>query len=264
MLSAETANLPARTVGAAARHAFAPRNDIREWAAAQPGVGLLHGERPSFALALGWQVVLTLAGYRVHNIDGANRCNVFHLAAECMARSLPVEDVLQRVVVQRVFTPYQVLDVVQQVFEEASRNRRRRAKNESLESGEEGETVYFFMAPCKQFFDGDVGEEEGEFLLGRLLNLFAAMSRRGLPVIIVEREYDHPVFRRLQPRLSQLAACRWSLAALQAGGYTPPPVSAPDQYGDRFGRMAAEQLSGEQLSGELAYGSYSGSLFHAD
>lgn len=209
MLSSQTASLPAQ------------RNDIRAWAAARPGVGLLHGERPIFALALGWQVVLTLAGYRVHNVDGANRCNVFHLAAECMARNLPVEDVLQRVIVQRVFTPYQVLDVVQQVFEEASR-----------------ETVYFFMAPCKQFFDGDVGEEEGDFLLGRLLNLFAAMSRRGLPVIIVEREYDHPVFRRLQPRLSELAACRWSLESLQARG--------------------------EQLSGELAYGTYSGSLFHAD
>lgn len=196
---------------------------------------MLTGERPIYALALGWQVILTLEGYRIHNIDGANRFNVFHLAGECMERGLPVEDVLNAITVQRVFTPYQVLDVVQQIAEEALR--RRRAKYNRPAEIHEAETIYFFLSPCKQFFDGDVGEEEGEFLLKRLLGIFRYMARKSLPVMIVERGYDHPVFQRVYPELERLAGCHWPLAGL---------------------------TNSESYSGELSNGTYTGSLFHAD
>ena len=201
--------------------------DPRVWADERRGLGLLSGERPIFALALGWQVVLTMRGYRVHNVDGANRCNVFHLAGECMERGVPVEGVLQSITVQRVFTPYQALDVAGQIAEQASRDAR--AKNDES-------CVYFFLSPCKQFFDGDVGPEEGEFLLRRLLGIFAYMARRSLPVLIVEREYEHPTFHKLFPELETLANTRWTL----------------------------NEDGNAQLSGELSYGTYAGSLFHAD
>lgn len=226
--------------------------EIRAWARDlhRAGPGLLTGERPIFALALGWQVVLALDGYRVHNIDGANRFNVFHLAGECMERGLPVEDVLNTITVQRVFTPYQVLDVVSQVAEDAARTSRdaqpsrdvdssRRVDRSTRSAGDSSahDTVYFFLSPCKQFFDGDVGEEEGEFLLKRLLGVFRYMARKSLPVMIVERAYDHPVFQRLYPELEALAACHWPLAQL---------------------------AQSEHHTGELSYGTYAGSLFHAD
>ena len=224
--------------------------DVCVWAREQRGLGLLTGERPIYALALGWQVILTMRGYRVHNVDGANRFNVFHLAGECMERGLPVEDVLNSITVQRVFTPYQVLDVVQQIAEDALRKRmqsqrrlaaaRANFSERSRASGDvpsELETIYFFLAPCKQFFDGDVGEEEGEFLLKRLLGVFGSMARKGLPVLIVERGYDHPVFQRIYPELERLAGCHWPLAQL---------------------------TDSQHYSGELYHGSYTGSLFHAD
>lgn len=228
-------------------------SDVRAWArnVQRGGPGLLTGERPIFALALGWQVILTLEGYRVHNIDGANRFNVFHLAGECMERGLPVEDVLNTITVQRVFTPYQVLDVVSQIADEALRKRRERSEardaradfaadersRETSADSSGGETIYFFLSPCKQFFDGDVGEEEGEFLLKRLLGVFRYMARKSLPVMIVERGYDHPVFQRLYPELENLAGCHWPLTQI------------PDS---------------EYHSGELSYGTHTGSLFHAD
>ncbi|MEQ9365153.1 MAG: hypothetical protein RIF32_12965 [Leptospirales bacterium] len=229
-------------------------SDVRAWARDlhRAGPGLLTGDRPIFALALGWQVILTLEGYRVHNIDGANRFNVFHLAGECMERGLPVEDVLNTITVQRVFTPYQVLDVVRRVAEDAIRERRSGqtksretkeialdvgATNEARGDSPSGESVYFFLSPCKQFFDGDVGEEEGEFLLKRLLGIFRYMARISLPVMIVERGYDHPVFQRMYPELENLSGCHWPLAQIP---------------------------NSEYHSGELSYGTYAGSLFHAD
>lgn len=196
----------------------------------RPGTRLLTGtSSTAFALALDWQLLLTLAGRKVHNVDCANRFNVFRLADECLRRCVPAEPVLHSITVQRAFTPYQLLDVAQNIARGQTRD--------------EAGSVRFFLSPCKQFFDGDVAEDEGEYLLHRLFDLFRWIDKRGrTPLVIVEREYDHPVFLRLRPELHGLAAVRRSLGDFTGG----------DEYTNYHNYI-----------GET-HGQNAGSLFHAD
>ncbi len=221
-------------------HAVAPHSpeeahdfaavSMRAFFGHRPGTRLLTGtSSTAFALALDWQMLLSLAGRRIHNVDGANRFNVFRLADECLRRGVPPEPVLHSITVQRAFTPYQLLDTAQNI-----------ARGQTQD--EEG-SVRFFLSPCKQFFDGDVAEDEGEYLLQRLFDLFRWIGkRRRTPLVIVEREYDHPVFLRLRPELHKLAAVRRSLS----------DFTGNDQY------THYHNYIGE------THGQNAGSLFHAD
>lgn len=140
-----------------------------------PGPLLLSGKSGIFHLSHIWQARLTLRGRQVFAIDCALRFNAFYLAEEARNQGIQAEAMLGSILVQRAFTPYQILDVVYGIKDK--------------------DRVYFLLAPLKQFFDADVAEEEGRFLLRKLLEAVARLKSRGVPLLIIEKNhYNHPNF----------------------------------------------------------------------
>ncbi len=149
---------------------------------------LWSGNSGAFAAALIHQVPLVLRGVEVFNIDCAMRFNAFLLVDEALRSGVAPEEVLQRVRVQRAFTPYQILDVLHGVYRNP------------------GRSVYFLLAPCKQFFDGDVAQDEAVFLLNRMLLVIRDLRKAGVPLLIVERpEYRNAAFAPVFARLRAMA-----------------------------------------------------------
>ena len=185
------------------------------------GAAFLYGESAAFSLALAWQVHLLEAGHPVFSVDGANRFDVFTLVDECLRRGLAVDPVLDALCVQRAFTPYQILDAATRIYKEG-----------------DPRTLYFFLAPCKQFFDGDVNEEEGEYLLGRLLGVFAKIKQAGLNFVIADRHYTAPAFRGALQGMYELADQHFAITKDDTYGQNPPTLF----HADRRDRGAPAQL----------------------
>lgn len=150
--------------------------------------GLVTGESGIFPLALIWQVLLVQLGYKPHTIDCAMRGNAFTIADEAMRRNLQPEAVLESISIQRAFTPYQILDVMHEILENPK------------------DRIYTILAPCKQFFDGDVGDDEGTYLLGKLIQIMKKFSNKNIPLFIVEtQKYNHQAFPEAFKQIRQLA-----------------------------------------------------------
>jgi hypothetical protein len=131
----------------------------------------------------------------VYVVDCAIRFNVFAVSDECLRQGIPPEPVLKSIKVRRDFTPYQLLATVREIMQ---------APTPSY--------IYFFLSPCKQFFDGDVREEEARFLLRKLIRDFEEMNRRRIPLVLVERPaYQHPVFQEFFPKICSLAQFVWKV-----------------------------------------------------
>ncbi len=163
-------------------------------------LALFAGPSLIFPISLAWQVGLALQGWSVHNIDCALRCNVFNLADEALRLGVQPELVLHSVRVRRAFTPYQILDALFQILEKPAPVGQKR--------------LYFLLAPCKQFFDGDVSREEGAYLLDRLLLLLRRFDEEGRPLLVAERHaYEHPAFPGVFARLKKLSSSLWELEA---------------------------------------------------
>lgn len=152
------------------------------------GLALWSGNSTVFRAALVGQVPLVLRGADVFNIDCAIRFNAFLLVDEALRQGVAPEAVLQKVRVQRAFTPYQILDVLHAIL------------------ANPGSALYVLLAPCKQFFDGDVGHDEAVFLLGKMLGVIAQLRARSVPLLVVEStRYDHPAFARAFQSLRKMA-----------------------------------------------------------
>lgn len=155
------------------------------------GVALLSGESFPTDVSHLWIADLALRDIPVLVIDCAIRLDVFRLVDEALRRDVNPDALLAAILVQRVFTPYHILEAIAR----AERERR---------------PLTVLLAPMKQFFDGDVGEEEGLFLLRRMV---ARLRSAASPFLIVEREhYSHPSFKAIFPELEALAATVWRVA----------------------------------------------------
>lgn len=162
---------------------------------------LLYGASPIFPLSHILQVHLWQSGYRIFNIDCSIRFNAFQLMDEALRREIPGEEMLKSIMVQRAFTPYQILDLFWSVW-----HKERRSSNPSL---------YFIFAPCKQFFDGDVQEEEAGFLLKKLASVLSLWNEAGIPYLIVETgSYKSKLFGGAISAFSTLTEYQWQLDAL--------------------------------------------------
>ena len=165
---------------------------------------LLYGASPIFPLSHILQVHLWQSGFKIYNIDCAIRFNAFQLMDEALRRELPGEDMLRQIMIQRAFTPYQILDLFWSIW------RRERRKP--------GKTLYFIYAPCKQFFDGDVQEKEGEYLLKKLASVLSLWNESGIPYLIVESSsYRSKVFSSALASFSALTEFQWHLDAADRG-----------------------------------------------
>lgn len=129
-------------------------------------------------------IPLVLKGYRVHIIDCAIRLNLFVITEECQRRHLPVDFILNQITVQRLFTPYQILTVTKNL---------------------NPEILPVFLAPHKQFFDGDVAFGEALFLLEKLYQFWFELSQKQILWIAEKQSYPNPIFRSLFPKLCQKA-----------------------------------------------------------
>jgi len=185
-------------------------------------LSLLVGPGEVFYLSHIWQSeVVFEEGLRVHLLDCAIRFNAFMLAEEAFRRGEAAEYILHRVTVQRAFTPYQILDALRETLEALS----------APGPGVEERTVPFILAPCKQFFDGDVAEDEGAFLLKKMLGLFGEFKRRGVPLVVVEkRSYRSALFPKVLGKIAELSTSHWGLEERGQQGKVPDGVYRLTDY----------------------------------
>ena len=164
---------------------------------------LLYGASPIFPLSHVLQVHLWQSGYEIFNIDCAIRFNAFQLMDEALRREIPGEEMLRSIQIQRAFTPYQILDLFRAVW-----HRERRKP---------GRTLYFIYAPCKQFFDGYVQEEEARFLLQKMASVLSLWNEAGIPYLIVESaSYRSKLFGSALSAFSSLTRYQWQLDGLKS------------------------------------------------
>lgn len=207
---------------------------------------LLYGASAVFPLSHILQVHLWQSGYRIFNIDCSIRFNAFQLMDEALRRELPGEEMLRSIMIQRAFTPYQILDLFLNVW----RNDRRKP----------GRTLYFILAPCKQFFDGDVQEKEAEFLLKKLSSVLSLWNEAGIPYLIVEStSYKSGLLNGALSSFSELTSFQWQLESRQRKAkqdrvfllknVKPLPFSGPVPLSGRAGREGIEYS--ERISGKI-------------
>ncbi len=110
---------------------------------------------------------LALQNKSIHVVDGAIQFNPFKLVDGARSLGIHPDLVLERVTVQRAFSPYQVLDAARDTLHFPERH-----------------TV--FLSPFKQFLDNDVQEQEALFLLGKLIRLYREFETNHLPVVFSE------------------------------------------------------------------------------
>ncbi|MBM9500526.1 hypothetical protein JWG44_09730 [Leptospira sp. 201903071] len=159
------------------------------------GLSMLTGMSGIYRLALQWEYVFAVSGFKVFNLDCAIRFNPFVITEETRRRRIPPESLLENILVQRAFTPYQILDALKAVATKRS-----------------PDTIYFLLAPCKQFFDGDVQEEEGRFLLDKMLLILEKIHSLDIPILVIESmKYKHPTFQNFFPKLAAASSDLWEL-----------------------------------------------------
>ncbi len=179
----------------------APYRPLLAWD--RQGVGLLTGKEGIYRLALRWEYAFAVSGFSVFNLDCAMRFNPFIITEETRRRRVSPEALLEKILIQRAFTPYQILDSLR-----------------AISISERKNTIYFILAPCKQFFDGDVQDDEGRFLLEKLVLFLEFMRSQKIPIILVESsEYPHPTFQAVFPKIVELSEDLWELKIDEGHSY---------------------------------------------
>ncbi|MDF3818270.1 hypothetical protein P3G55_00075 [Leptospira sp. 96542] len=158
-------------------------------------LSLLTGDRGMYKLAIGWQFALANSGFKIFNLDCAIRFNPFIITSETRKNNLMPEPILEQILIQRAFTPYQILDSLQTILHSNEKN-----------------TIYFLLSPTKQFLDADVKEDEGLYLLHKMLNILKEYPKYNRPLLIVESwTYKHKNFQIFFPKLLRMAENLWEL-----------------------------------------------------
>jgi len=177
------------------------------------GPAMLTGESGTFLTAHSWIAHLALTGCRVHVVDCAMRFNVFALADFAAERDVNPDLLLSAVTVHRVFTPYHILESAKQILR-----------------GQDPGQLTFFLAPLKQFFDADVAEDEGRFLLDLFHRKIRLLASQSLPLLLVEKSgYSHPSFDFIYPKICRDVTPLWRVA--------PPLPSVPPLLEERTGEI---------------------------
>ncbi|MCS6985026.1 MAG: hypothetical protein NZM25_07890 [Leptospiraceae bacterium] len=149
------------------------------------GLILFYG-KSEYVFARVQQLFISLVkqNFRVHILDCAIRLNLFAIVEESQRHFLNPDVILSHITIQRLFTPYQILTVTQELTPEI---------------------LPVFLAPHKQFFDGDVGFKESMFLLGKLYQIWSSLAQKQHLLVVEKESYEHPVFRSHFPQLLKIA-----------------------------------------------------------
>ncbi|TGK18860.1 hypothetical protein [Leptospira stimsonii] len=150
-------------------------------------------------------VRLSREGYEIHIVDCAIRFQAYSIAEATKSFNTPI---LHEIQIQRAFTPYQLLDFINSILSSAQKD--------ELKS-----KLFLFLAPSKQFFDGDVKVDERIALLDRLIEKFKLMQSEGFQVLISESiKKADPIY---QSYLSKLNTALGTVAK-----EILPPQEVPD------------------------------------
>ena len=171
---------------------------------------LLMGNSGIFSLIHTWVSSYLAAGKTVFILDCAIRLQMdtmIHLLPQ------PLEHYLRKLVIQRAFTPYQILDAVQN-FYQVSRPY----------------DLYVILAPAKQFFDGDVGNEECGYLLGILAKKIYQLPASTKIIIVEKEKYSHVQFPRFSHRLQQAVTQFWHLNPENKLVYQPKKIKNQGEH----------------------------------
>ena len=147
--------------------------------------------RKIYSLCHVWQVQLVQCGWIIHHIDCAVTFSTYSIINECLALGIAPEQIANKIQVTRAFTPYQILTAVQRVLENPLYQKR----------------AIFVTAVLKQFFDGDVRQDEGLFLFKRLLHVCYQLQNLKVSMMIIDRDhYGSPIFLKMYQSLQKLAS----------------------------------------------------------
>ncbi|WCL50450.1 hypothetical protein [Leptospira sp. GIMC2001] len=113
---------------------------------------------------------LSAKGVSIHVVDCGMSFRAFRLADSTKGLDFPV---LHEVLVQRAFTPYQLMDFINGLLLDRD-NLERKSR------------LYAFLAPSKEFFDKDIKEDERRFLLESLVAKFNQLQEEGFSLLISE------------------------------------------------------------------------------
>lgn len=169
------------------------RGEVYRWN--RKGLLLLKGKE-GFGIAHILCAELLRRGCGIFVIDCAIRFNLFRITEFFEEVGEDSEFFLHRILVQRAFTPYQILDSAGQ-----------------MENRKEENLIHIILAPFKQFFDGDVKKDEAEFLLKKLIIKYSVIKNKGVPFIIAEKEkYSSPLFDDAISELKKTADFEWEFS----------------------------------------------------
>ncbi|TGM04712.1 hypothetical protein EHQ86_10970 [Leptospira yasudae] len=133
-------------------------------------------------------VALCREGYEIQVVDCAIRFKAYSIAEATKGFETFV---LHQIRIQRAFTPYQLLDFMNMLLDAE--------EPEPLKA-----RLYIFLAPSKQFFDGDVKKDERITLLDRLVEKFGRLKENGFQILISESiQKNDPVYHAYLQKLSK-------------------------------------------------------------
>lgn len=155
--------------------------------------------KPGFGIAHLLSSELARRKVSVRIIDCAIRFDISQIT-DFMERAGVKEDILEEIQICRAFTPYQILDSASQILHP-----------------ENDREITVYLAPFKQFFDGDVKTDEAKFLLHRLLQKLAFLQKKGCSLILAEKEkYTSTVFPEALSFLRSFVSAEWDLRSSSA------------------------------------------------
>lgn len=170
---------------------------VRRWPAA--AVGVLTGDSRVFPLSHSWMVSNYLDMKRVRIIDCAVRFDSHAIVDELLRLDQDVDTALMAMDVRRAFTPYQILEAIHNIPTQ----------------GNKAHDIYYFLAPFKQFFDGDVASDEAAYLLHLMNERIRSLGHAGWSIIVVEKaQYDHAAFSAANIQLRAIAQPLWEIVNL--------------------------------------------------
>lgn len=174
------------------------KNDGQQLSWNLKGILFLLG-KPGFGIAHFLSSELARRRVSVRIIDCAIRFDIFQIT-DFMERAGVGDDILEEIQICRAFTPYQILDSASQIL-----------------NSENSREITVYLAPFKQFFDGDVKTDEAKFLLRRLLQKLSFLQKKGCSLILAEKEkYSSAVFPEALSVLRSFVSAEWDLRNLSA------------------------------------------------
>lgn len=165
---------------------------------------LLITGRKSFDFAHLLASDLDQRGFQIHILDCAVRFDFTMLFDICSIIGIG-EQALHRILVQRAFSPYQILDSAE-LLQKSSNS-----------------VIYFYLAPVKQFLDPDVKLAEAKHLLPIFLRKLNSLKKAGYRLVVAERNYRSEIARDGLAHLTGNADTVWDAASVT-------PVAEDDDH----------------------------------